>query len=155
MSEHPDHPGVRFPPPIVYAVAVVAGWLLNRQWPVPIGAASPRRVLGWLLIVVWAVLTASSFRSFWRRHTSIVPIRPATALVIAGPYRFTRNPMYLGLALLTVGFGLLLNTWWPIVLLIPTLVAIRFSVIAPEERYLHRRFGAEYDAYTRQVRRWL
>ena len=155
MTERADNPGVRFPPPLLYVAAVVAGWLLDRQWPLPIGAAGPRRALASLLIAVWAVLTASSFRSFWRKHTSIVPIRPATALVIAGPYRFTRNPMYVGLALLTVAIGLLLNTWWPIALLIPTLILIQFFVIAPEERYLRRRFGAEYEAYTRQVRRWL
>ena len=155
MSERADNPGVRFPPPLVYVAAVAAGVLLNRQWPLPISAGSPGRVLAALLIVVWAALTVSSFRSFWRKHTSVVPIRPATALVIAGPYRFTRNPMYVGLALLTVAVGLLLNTWWPIVLLVPTLMVVRLFVIAPEERYLHRRFGSEYDAYTRQVRRWL
>jgi protein-S-isoprenylcysteine O-methyltransferase Ste14 len=155
MTDRPDNPGVRFPPPLLYAAAVVAGWMLDRQWPMPIGAGSPRRVLAWLLIAMAAGLAASGVRSFWQKHTSIVPIRPATALVIAGPYRFTRNPMYVGMALLTVAFGLLLNTWWPIVLLIPTLILIQFFVIAPEERYLRRRFGAEYDAYTRQVRRWL
>jgi protein-S-isoprenylcysteine O-methyltransferase Ste14 len=101
------------------------------------------------------VVTAISFQSFWRMRTSIVPIRPATALVIGGPYRFTRNPMYVGLGFLTVALGLLLDSWWPILLVIPTLMCIRQFVILPEERYLRRRFGGEYDAYTRQVRRWL
>ena len=155
MTERPDNPGVRFPPPLLYVAAAVAGWLLDRQWPMPIGVATPRRALAWLLIALSVVLLTSSFRSFWRKHTSAIPIRPATALVIAGPYRFTRNPMYVGLALLTGAVGLLLNTWWPIVLLIPTLILVQVFVIAREERYLHRRFGAEYDAYTRQVRRWL
>ena len=155
MTEHADNPGVRLPPPLLYVAAVVAGWLLDRQWPVPIGAGATRRALVWLLIALSAVLLSSSFRSFWRQHTSAIPIRPATALVIAGPYRFTRNPMYVGMALLTVALGLLLNTWWPIVLLIPTLILVQVFVIAREERYLRRRFGAEYDAYTRQVRRWL
>jgi protein-S-isoprenylcysteine O-methyltransferase Ste14 len=155
MTERADNPGVRFPPPLLYVAAVVAGWLLDRQWPLSIGVATPRRALAGLLIAVAAVLIVSSFQSFWRKHTSAIPIRPATALVIAGPYRFTRNPMYVSLALLTVALGLLLNTWWVIVWLIPALILIRFFVIAPEERYLRRRFGAEYEAYTRQVRRWL
>jgi protein-S-isoprenylcysteine O-methyltransferase Ste14 len=139
----------------MYLAAVFVGWLLDRQRPLPIGAASFRVVPASALLAGWVVLTASSFRSFWRKHTSVIPIRPATALVVAGPYRFTRNPMYLGLALLTVALGLLLNTWGPILLLVPTLIVVQLFVIAPEERYLHRRFGADYDAYTRQVRRWL
>jgi protein-S-isoprenylcysteine O-methyltransferase Ste14 len=155
MTDRADNPGVRFPPPLLYLAAVVAGWLLDRQRPLAIGAATPRRALAWLLIAVCAVLIVSSFQSFWRKHTSAIPIRPATALVIAGPYRFTRNPMYVAMALLTVALGLLLNTWWPIVLLIPTLILVQVFVIAREERYLRRRFGAEYEAYTRQVRRWL
>jgi protein-S-isoprenylcysteine O-methyltransferase Ste14 len=63
--------------------------------------------------------------------------------------------MYVSLALITIGCGLLLATWWPIVLLVPTLGIVRRFVIRPEEQYLHRRFGTEYDAYTRRVRRWL
>jgi protein-S-isoprenylcysteine O-methyltransferase Ste14 len=148
-----DNAGVRFPPPLMYASAVFVGWLLDRQWPLPIGAASFRLVPAWALVAGWAVLTVGSVGSFRRKHTSLIPIRPATALVIAGPYRFTRNPMYVSMALLTAALGLLLNTWWPILLLIPTLIVV--FVIAPEERYLRRRFGAEYDVYTRQVRRWL
>jgi protein-S-isoprenylcysteine O-methyltransferase Ste14 len=155
MTERADNPGVRFPPPLLYAAAIVGGWLLNRQWPMPIGVATPRLALAWLLIAACAVLSISSVGWFRRKHTSIVPIRPATTLVIAGPYRFTRNPMYVAMALLTVALGLLLNTWWPIVLLIPTLILVQVLVIAREERYLRRRFGAEYEAYTRQVRRWV
>src|SRR5258706_5358481 len=113
MTERADNPGVRFPPPLLYVAAVVGGWLLDRQWPMPIGVATPRRALACVLIALCAVLIVSSFRSFWRKHTSAIPVRPATALVIAGPYRFTRNPMYVSMALLTVALGLLLDTWWP------------------------------------------
>jgi protein-S-isoprenylcysteine O-methyltransferase Ste14 len=155
MSGRPDNPGVRFPPPLLYVAAVIAGALLDRQWRLPIGAASIREIVAVLLLAAWAVLTFSSFRSFWRKRTSIIPVRPATALVINGPYRITRNPMYVGLAILTVAMSLFLDTWWPILLLIPTLICVQQIVIVPEERYLRRRFGGEYDAYTRQVRRWL
>jgi protein-S-isoprenylcysteine O-methyltransferase Ste14 len=155
MNGRPDSPGVRFPPPLLYAVAVMAGVLLDRQWTLPIGADVPRRMLAWFLIAAWAMLTVSSVRSFRQRRTSLVPIRPATSLVIAGPYRYSRNPMYLGLAVLTVALGLFLNTWWPILLLVPALAIVQWFVIAREERYLHRRFGADYDAYVRHVRRWL
>jgi len=102
-----------------------------------------------------AVLAMSGVVGFSRAKTSRVPIRPATSLVTSGPYAFTRNPMYLGLALATGSCGLLLMTWWPIILLIPTLVIIQRFVIVPEERYLHRRFGRDYETYARRVRRWL
>ena len=92
---------------------------------------------------------------FRRAKTTPVPIRPATTLVMSGPYRFTRNPMYVGLAIATLGCGRVLRTWWPLVLLIPTIAIVNEFVILPEERYLHRRFGVEYDAYARRVRRWL
>ena len=97
-----------------------------------------------------------------RQHRSISPLEdphrpysPAEALVLSGPYRYTRNPMYVSLALLTIACGLLLATWWPVVLLLPTLVIVQLFVILPEERYLRRRFGPAYEAYTRRVRRWL
>jgi protein-S-isoprenylcysteine O-methyltransferase Ste14 len=155
MSDRPDNPGVRVPPPALYALAVFVGYLLNQRWPLPIGGGASVQALAWLLFGAWLVLTVSSIGNFRRSRTSIVPIRPATTLVIAGPYRFTRNPMYVGLAVLTVALGLFLDSWWLIVLLVPVLFVVRAFVIAPEERYLERRFGADYVAYTRRVRRWL
>ena len=154
MSERTDSAGVRVPPPAFYALAALIGYFLNRRWPLPIGSGAFIQGLAWLLVGVWLALTVSSIGIFRRSRTSIVPIRPATTLVIAGPYRFTRNPMYVGLASLTAAVGLFLNSWWPIVLLIPVLLIVRAFVIAPEERYLERRFGADYVTYTQRVRRW-
>ena len=154
-SERTDNPGVRLPPPLVYVAAMACGVLLKRLTPLPIGGAGVRVPAAWALIALWVVVTAPAFYAFWSRHTTIVPVRPATNLVAAGPYRFTRNPMYLGLALLTIGVGLWLNTWWVILLLAPAIVMIDRFVIAREEAYLRRRFGLEYDDYARRVRRWL
>jgi protein-S-isoprenylcysteine O-methyltransferase Ste14 len=131
------------------------GLLLNRLLPLPIGGGFPRVLAAWVFVALWAVVTGFAFYAFWSRHTTIVPIRPATALVAAGPYRFTRNPMYVGLASLTVGVGLWANTWWVILLLVPAVIAIDRFVIAREEAYLLRRFGAEYQQYMRHVRRWI
>jgi protein-S-isoprenylcysteine O-methyltransferase Ste14 len=155
MGESPDNAGVRFPPPVLYLAAVAGGYFLNRRWPLPIGHGLFISVLAWTLMLSWLTLTVSSIGNFRRSRTSIVPVRPATTLVVAGPYRFTRNPMYVGFAALTVALALFMNTWWVILLLAPALVAIRLFVIAPEERYLRRRFGADYDAYMRRVRRWV
>lgn len=150
-----DNPGVRFPPPIPYMIAISGGALLHRAWPLPLGGGAVRVIVAWTLVAACAALLASGFQAFWSRRTSIVPVRPATTLVIAGPYQFTRNPMYVGLLLLAVGMGLWMNTWWVFVLLIPTLLVIDRYVIAREEQYLERRFGREYDAYKQRVRRWL
>jgi protein-S-isoprenylcysteine O-methyltransferase Ste14 len=155
MIESADNPGVRFPPPALYVVAVLGGYLMNRRWRLPIANGVPVRVVASALIVAWALLTVSSIGNFRRFRTSIVPVRPATSLVVSGPYRFTRNPMYVGLAILTVALSLFMNSWWPILLLVPVLILVQVLVIAPEERYLERRFGADYVIYTHRVRRWL
>ena len=155
MSDHTDNPGVRVPPPLLYAAAVVGGWLLHRQWPLPVGNGTALTVGAWFLIAAWAALAALSIGLFRRKHTSMIPFRPATTLVSSGPYKVTRNPMYVSLALLTVALALFLNTWWPVLLVVPTLLAVQHLVIVPEEKYLRRRFGAEYDEYARRVRRWL
>jgi protein-S-isoprenylcysteine O-methyltransferase Ste14 len=155
MPDRPDNPGVWIPPPLLYAAAIVGGFLLNRQWRLPIGTGPLLVMIGGVLVIAWAVLAASSIRRFRRSRTSMITFRPATALVVSGPYRFTRNPMYVSLALLTVAFALFLNTWWIALLLVPVLLLVQWFVIKPEERYLYRRFGAEYERYVRRVRRWL
>ena len=129
--------------------------MIHRRWPWPVGDSVWPQALAGALLVLWLVLTVSSIGTFRRGRTSIIPVRPATALVVSGPYRFTRNPMYVGLAALTVALSLFLDTWWAMVLLLPVLLVVRVVVIAPEERYLQRRFGADYVAYTQRVRRWL
>ena len=114
-----DSPGVQFPPPIVYVAAIAIGWLFNRVRPLPVGGGLPRVLAAWAFVVLWVAITGTAFYAFWSRRTSIVPIRPATTLVVAGTYRFTRNPMYVALGSLTVGIGLWMNTWWVILLLCP------------------------------------
>jgi protein-S-isoprenylcysteine O-methyltransferase Ste14 len=155
MTARSDNPGVWYPPPLWYVLAVLIGVLLNRRWPLRIAASPLTTILGVFFVVGWIAISFSSIGRFRRSRTSIVPIRPAEALVSSGPYSYTRNPMYVSLALLTIACGLFLATWWPLVLLVPTLAIVQQVVILPEERYLRRRFGTEYDAYTRRVRRWL
>jgi protein-S-isoprenylcysteine O-methyltransferase Ste14 len=155
MATRSDSPGVWFPPPLLYVLAVVIGVRLDRRWPLPIAAGAPTTTAGAFFAAAGVALALVSIGRFRRSATTIVPIRPADALVLSGPYDYTRNPMYVSLAFLTIAAGLLLSTWWPIVLLIPALALVQWFVILPEERYLRRRFGPEYDAYTRRVRRWL
>ena len=150
-----DNPGVHVPPPLFYIAAIGGGALLRRSMPLPIGWDVPRVIAAWAFIALFAGLMTWSFIWFARKKTTIIPDKPATALVVGGPFRFTRNPLYVSMALLTVGVGLWLNTWWVLILLVPAIALVDRLVIAREEAYLRRRFGAEYDAFTAQVRRWL
>ena len=93
--------------------------------------------------------------TFWRARTAIIPHRPASRLVRHGPYRFTRNPMYVALTALYVGLALLFNVAWPLVVLPVVLWLLWHVVIRHEERYLLFAFGGDYAAFTREVRRWL
>lgn len=143
------------PPPLFYVAAIAAGAGLRRYVPLPIGGDAARILAAWTFVALFAAILSWSFLNFARRRTTIIPNMPANALVVEGPYRFTRNPMYLALAFLTAGAGLWLNTWWVLILLVPAVVAIDRLVIAREEAYLRRRFGSDYDAFTSRVRRWI
>jgi len=150
-----DHSGVVVPPPLIYVAFFLVGMGLQRYVPVHRLPTAPGRVLGGVLVLLSLLLTTWSFRRFWASGTSVVPVRPTTALVIEGPYRFTRNPMYLGLLLLYAGVACWFWLMWPL-LLVPLLIwVIGVSVIGREERYLTRKFGDEYRRYQARVRRWL
>ena len=107
-----DNPGVHLPPPLFYLAAIGGGAVLRRYLPLTIGWDAPRMIAAWTFIALFAALTAWSFTWFARQKTTIIPNKPANALVLDGPFRFTRNPLYLAMALLTIGAGLWLNTWW-------------------------------------------
>lgn len=153
----PDHAGVRILPPLVYLAALVLGFAVQLAWPVPLAHEDVTMFLtiGIALIALGAWLIAGALRGFRAASTSVVPVRPTTALVLDGPYRYTRNPMYLGMLLVSVGITLAANAVWPLALL-PFVVAImNREVIVREEKYLSRKFGGEYEVYKRRTRRWI
>src|SRR5262249_35089213 len=94
-------------------------------------------------------------RTMHGADTNISPLKPAVSLVTAGPFRFSRNPLYGAITLLYIGLTLLLSSWWGVVLLVPVLVVLHFGVIRREERYLERKFGERYADYRSQVRGYL
>jgi len=151
-----DTSGVGFPPPLLYAGGFVAGFgahrlLPLRLWPEPTGI---ERLIGWGLLVGGVLLVASAAYLFRRAGTTPNPTKPTSALVMWGPYRFTRNPMYVGMATLYLGGTLLLNDAWPLALFPVVIALIQRRVMAREEAYLERRFGDEYRVYKARVRRW-
>jgi protein-S-isoprenylcysteine O-methyltransferase Ste14 len=162
MSPHvekQDTAGVPFPPPIAFIGALAVGFTLQHFLPLHIlrtaSGIDALAVAGAVLASSALVLAVCAFACFRVARTSPFPERPTTSLVVRGPFRFTRNPLYLSMALLHAGVALFANAMWPLLFLLPALLAIRFLVIAREERYLLQRFGAEYDTYCHSVRRWL
>jgi len=151
MATEPGSSGVRIFPPAIHLVSIAIGFLL--QWTVPI-RISGMLVPGILLLTTAVGLGAWSVIRMSRAGTTPNPTRPTTALVIRGPYRFTRNPMYLSWELIVVGVGLAANAPWVIVMAIPAAFLTQRLVIDKEERYLEGKFGAEYLNYKSRVRRW-
>jgi protein-S-isoprenylcysteine O-methyltransferase Ste14 len=153
----PSHAGVHYPPPLLYVAGIAAGWLAQRAHSLPITGrpSSLRTVLGLVFGLGWLVLFGAASGAFHRKGTTLIPNRPASALVTSGIYRFTRNPMYLSLVLLYLAVTLVLDSWWPIIFLPLVLIAVDRFVIRREERYLGHAFPGEYAAYRERVRRWV
>jgi protein-S-isoprenylcysteine O-methyltransferase Ste14 len=154
-SGEPGVPGVIAPPPLIYLGGLGVGFALQAALPATSLAVWVSWPVGGVLLVAGAVLARSFFRAFHRASTPVSPYNSATALVTSGPYRLSRNPGYLGMALLYGGIAIAAQTLWAFVPLIVVLIAIDRGVIAREERYLEHRFGGEYRRYKRQTRRWL
>ena len=152
----PDRgPGVRVPPPLIYIGAFALGALGERLAPSP-DPSPPLRIAAAAggSAALLALDTNATIR-FWRRGTTFNPARPATALVTDGPYRFTRNPMYLGMACAYAGAAVGSGRLWALATLPVAGAAVDRLVIPREERHLAETFGAEYASYRTRVRRWL
>ncbi len=150
-----DGPGVIAPPPLVFVAGLAIGFGLEALLPsasVPNAVAWP---VGTVLLVAGGALVASFFAAFRRARTPVDVARTTTAIVTTGPYRFSRNPAYLALALIYAGIAVLTGALWPFVTLVPTLVVIDLGVIRREERYLEDRFGQEYLRFKARTRRWI
>lgn len=156
-SAPPRDAGVNFPPPLIYVAGIALGWLLHRWRPLPmtLGPSVVRTVCTALWFAVYLAFFGAAFAAFRRARTTLIPNQPATAFVTDGPYRITRNPMYVSLAALYLAVGTFMNSWWTVVLLPLVLLAVDRLVIAREERYLGEAFPTEYAAFRARVRRWL
>ena len=151
----PDTAQVLVLPPLVYGAAFIAGLLLHLWFPLHILPPTLARGIGVVCVLVSCPLAFMTFRVLSRAHTPVDPMKPTTALVTEGPFRYSRNPIYVSLTLLYVGVALLINALWILLLVVPAVLVLRYGVIAREEAYLTRKFGDAYRQYTAQVRRWL
>ena len=156
MDTTADTAQVIIRPPLAWGLAVIAGLALN--WLVPLPFLPVDLPAGWLgamvfilalALVAWAIVTIT-------RAGSNVPTNlPITTIVASGPYRFTRNPIYLGMFLGLIGLAIAFDNLWLLMMLVPFALVIRYGVVAREETYLERKFGDVYRRYHTRVRRWL
>ena len=150
-----DHPGVRFPPPLTFAGFLAGGLWLDGSLGRPVPDFGALQAIGAMLGLTALVLIGAALGLFRRAGTRPEPWQPASTLVTTGMYRLSRNPMYLGMALLHLAIALYLSSLSAVVTAFLAALLIDQTVIRREEAYLLRRFGADYQSYCSKVRRWL
>ncbi|MGH9891800.1 MAG: methyltransferase family protein [bacterium] len=150
-----DSPKVLVLPPLLYGAALGVGFLL--QWIAgrPILSSNTRYWAGGVVLASGVLLAIWGRGVMERAGTNVNPTLPTTALVATGPFRFSRNPLYVALTLLYIGLALLTNALWVLVLIVPVLLVMHYGVVRREERYLEAKFGDAYRAYRSSVRRYL
>ena len=143
-------------PPLAWALAILAGLGLDWLYPLPFVPASiPNVWVGGALFALGFALAVSAIVTIRRAGSRVETVKPTTTIVSNGPYRWSRNPIYLGMVLRQVGLAVGFDSLWHLVVLVPFFLVIRYGVVAREEAYLERKFGEEYLGYKARVRRWL
>jgi protein-S-isoprenylcysteine O-methyltransferase Ste14 len=153
-----DTAGVTILPPVIYVAGLVVGYVIQFLLPLPI--LPPLfdvaiRILGLVVLCAGGWLMFMTASTFQRAGTPLNPHEVTKALTFDGPYRFSRNPMYLGMTLVLIGFAMIGNALWPLLAAIPAVWWIQTQVIEKEERYLEAKFGAPYLDFKKRVRRWI
>jgi protein-S-isoprenylcysteine O-methyltransferase Ste14 len=150
-----DHADVLGRPPLLFAASLALALVLQRFWPSPLFDAPSIVWAGIFLLTADVGLVIWGRRSLLAANTAVDPSRPTSTIVTSGPFRFSRNPLYVGLTLIYLDLTLIANSWWGVVLLCPLLVVMHFGVVRREERYLERKFGDRYRRYRSSVPRYL
>ena len=155
MSEtQEDHANVKIPPPILLLIHIFATFLLNWLLPLPFAFPGILVWVGYFLILVGFGLPFSAAGQILRAHTTLDPHGSVTKIVTNGPYRFSRNPIYLGFICLLIGLSLAFRSYWGLILSPLLMVSLYQLVIKEEEAYLEKKFGDVYTSYASRVRRW-
>lgn len=142
-------------PPFVYLGAIALGLLLHFVWSVRLVSRAVSVPLGGIVVLVAVALFLWAVRTFRIAGTPVPGNRPTTTIVHTGPYRYSRNPIYLSFSLLQLGVAFWVNSLWLLVTLMPAVALMSFVVIPREEHYLESRFPSDYLPYKVSVRRWL
>ena len=156
MDNTADTAQVIIRPPLAWGLAVIAGLALNWLAPLPfLPADLPAGWLGAMAFVLALALFAWAIVTITGAGSNVPTNRPTTTIVESGPYRFTRNPIYLGMFLGLIGLAIAFDNLWLLIMLVPFALLIRYGVVPREEAYLERKFGNVYRGYRSRVRRWL
>ena len=150
-----DHPGVIGFPPLIYSLPLLLGIVASSLFGSSIINSPINFVVGSPLLILGIGLATWGNKVMLKAGTNVHPSHPTLSIVKDAPFSFTRNPLYLALALIYLGLAFLFNSLWALILLLPVLVVITWGVILREEAYLERKFGQEYLEYKSSVRRWI
>lgn len=151
----PDHAGVRVPPPLVFLIALLIGLWWDSPWLTGNSAGPVPTVIGAIIALGGAGLIVIAALGHRRAGTNVEPWHPTTAIIDTGVYGFSRNPIYLGMAVLQFGLAICAGSLGALIMIVPAVLFIQFYVIAREERYLEAKFGAAYADYRNRVRPWI
>ena len=152
-----DTAGICIPPPLYFFVCLGFGLLLEYLFPIHLINLSliPRAFVGCIILLISLYFAASGFVALIKNKTPFDTAKSTVKIVSSGAYRFSRNPLYLSLLLLLIGFAILIFSFW-LFLMIPILfILFLFNAVKPEESYLSQKFGKEYLEYSSKVRRWI
>lgn len=155
MSDPISKPATLLPPPLIYMASLAGAWELNQSLPLGIDWGRIGSGFGWGMLSIGLCGFAWALQTIWAHRTTVNPYKAASALVTSGPFRFSRNPIYVSDWLVYAGLTLLLHTWWPVLLAPIVWTAMRFGVIRHEEAHLQAKFGVAYETYCENTRRWL
>jgi protein-S-isoprenylcysteine O-methyltransferase Ste14 len=158
MNEPRDIPGVIAPPPLIALATLLFGLALDWLWPAYVLTVLlsfwTRIIIGVPLIAIGLAIAVMARRSFVQAGTNVQPWKPSLTLVTGGVFAWMRNPMYLGLGLLTAGVAIMLASGWTLVLMVPAALVLHYGVVLREERYLESKFGDKYRRYRESVPRY-
>ena len=157
MKSKKDSPGVYIPPPLFYVLPFIIAIFIQKRIPINNSLFQMQwlKISGIVFLVISLFFLVRSLRQFFKTNNTLVLIKPATSLQTDGIYGITRNPMYVGLAIVYLGLSCLIGNWWNFILFPALILIVQEYIIKSEERYLEREFKQEYAIYKTKVRRWL
>jgi protein-S-isoprenylcysteine O-methyltransferase Ste14 len=157
METKRDSPGVYIPPPLFYVLIFLAAVFAQKKVLIndSLFHLQITKMTGMLFLIISLLFLITSLKKFFQSKNTLILIKPASSLQTNGIYRISRNPMYVGLAVMYLGISCLIGNWWNIILFPILLLVIQEYIIKREEKYLERAFGQKYLDYKNRVRRWL
>jgi len=154
-SENNDNPKVKLPPPIVFFGLGIVGVVMEYVVPISIGIDSPLNYLG-IGINITSIIAIWKMGELFKKHeTEVKPWETTSKIITTGPYKYSRNPIYILFCGIPIGLGIAFNTYWALFAFIPGLIIVYYTAVKKEEKYLETKFGQEYLDYKDKVRRWL